>query len=220
MKNTYTLLLLSISLFAFISCKDDEETGPAKSKPFVDSRDGQEYPTVKIGEQVWMSKNLNYDPGNQGGLYYNNDSVNYHIYGRLYLWETVMNGSNSSTQVPSGVQGLCPEGWHLPSINEWDNLIAYMDSKGLKGLDMMDTILWNNRSVPTNSTGFSVRPAGTMSGNGGAESGNINSYTHLMSSTGVPRSTLEGISVNEAGGFSKETNLGVYNYWSCRCLED
>ena len=219
MKNINILsLIISLCVFAVVSCKDDDVT-PEEPKTFIDSRDGQEYGQVRIGDQVWMSENLNYDPGTAGGLYYDNDSLTNHVYGRLYLWETVMNGESSSTLVPSGVRGLCPEGWHFPSIAEWDILRTYMDSKGLDGRDMMDTVLWENLNNPTNSTGFSARPAGTMF-DGGNSSANINEYTHFMSSTGTPGSALSGVSVNSGGGFQKVTNLGVYNYWSCRCLKD
>ena len=217
-------LIISLCLFAVVSCKDDDVTPKdddttEKPKTFIDSRDGQEYGQVKIGDQVWMSENLNYNPRATGGLYYNNDSLTNHVYGRLYLWETFMKGASSSTKIPSGVQGLCPEGWHFPSIAEWDILITYMNSKKLDGRDMMDTVLWANINTPTNSTGFSARPAGTMYGEGNS-SAHINDYTHFMSSTGTPGSVLSGISVNSGGGFKKETNLGVYNYWSCRCLKD
>jgi hypothetical protein len=94
-----------------------------------------------------------------------------------------------------------------------------MESNDLNGSDMMDTILWSNLNIPTNSTGFSARPAGTMY-DGGESSANINSITELMSSTGVAGSNLSGVSVNAGGGFVKVTNLGAYNYWSCRCLKN
>lgn len=218
MKNFSTrfLLPLTIALLACASCKDDMPEGP---EAFIDNRDGQEYSKVKIGNQVWMGENLNYDPGTSGGLYYDNDSITNHVYGRLYLWETVLNGESPSTLVPSGVQGLCPDGWHLPSIAEWESLKAYLESNDLDGRDIMDTVLWSNLSIPTNSTGFCARPAGTMY-DGGESSANINSSTHFMSSTGTLGISLSGMSVNAGGGFSKVTNLGVYNYWSCRCIED
>lgn len=135
---------------------------PGKPNPFIDSRDGQEYGTVQIGNQVWMAENLNFDPGNDGGLYYNNDSVANHIYGRLYLWQTMMNGASPTTNSPSGVRGLCPEGWHFPSIAEWDTLANYLDSQDLGGRDLMYKKLWSGGGVATNSTGFSAKPAGTM----------------------------------------------------------
>jgi len=80
------------------------------------------FKTVTIGTQVWMAENLNCDV--KGSKCYNDDPANCAKYGRLYDWTTAMNGSASSTAVPSGVQGVCPNGWHLPSKAEWEVLIT------------------------------------------------------------------------------------------------
>ena len=93
----------------------------------VDSRDGNEYMTVQIGNQRWMAENLRYDVPN---VYTNAvnvvdtfpASLPCRGYGRLYDWNTAMNGSGTSTTTPSGVQGLCPSGWHMPSDAEWKTL--------------------------------------------------------------------------------------------------
>jgi uncharacterized protein (TIGR02145 family) len=104
-----------------------------------DSRDGQYYKTVKIGEQVWMAENLNYDPGDVSsmGSYatnvcYGNEPENCAKYGRLYSWQVAMNDRTcayGSSCKPSGtVRGLCPEGWHLPSFDEFVTLVEPMAS--------------------------------------------------------------------------------------------
>lgn len=52
---------------------------------------------------------------------------NCNIYGGLYTWTLAMNGEASSNEVPSGVNGICPQGWHIPSYAEWQVTIVNMD---------------------------------------------------------------------------------------------
>jgi len=118
----------------------------AHSDNLVDSRDGKTYKTVMIGTKVWMAENLNYDVPNagmgskcygEGGAlkvgtpaggqmdyrYLENEwQAACAKYGRLYDWNTVMAGTASSSGNPSGVKGICPEGWHVPSDAEWAEL--------------------------------------------------------------------------------------------------
>jgi hypothetical protein len=102
----------------------------------TDPRDGQIYPTVEIGDQCWLQKNMNYATGNS--WCYDNNTANCATYGRLYDWETVMNGTSSSNAVPSGVQGICPPGWHVPSDAEWTILTDYLGGEGVAGGNMKE----------------------------------------------------------------------------------
>ncbi|MBQ1653060.1 MAG: hypothetical protein II060_04665, partial [Bacteroidales bacterium] len=95
---------------------------------FKDVRDNTDYKTIKIGDQTWMAENLRYagdlSIGNDTSstvayrYYPNGDESNVETYGYLYNWKAAMNGENSSDANPSGVQGICPDGWHLPSNAE------------------------------------------------------------------------------------------------------
>jgi uncharacterized protein (TIGR02145 family) len=109
---------------------------------FTDGRDGMQYTWTKIGLQKWMAQNLNFDPAGETTWCYDGLSENCDENGRLYTWYTVMDGSSSSNNSPSGVQGICPSGWHLPSELEWDELMAYLLSEypsdaGLDGDDYL-----------------------------------------------------------------------------------
>jgi uncharacterized protein (TIGR02145 family) len=80
---------------------------------FTDSRNGKAYKTVKIGEQVWMAENLNYNAS--GSKCYNDSTANCDKYGSLYNWETAMKA--------------CPSGWHLPTNKEWETLLSSLGGK-------------------------------------------------------------------------------------------
>ena len=145
---------------------------------FTDCRDNATYKYVTIGTQVWMAENLNY--GVSGSYCYDNDLSNCDIYGRLYEWNTAMSGASSSNATPSGVQGVCPSGWHLPSDAEWTILNDYVDANN--GIDAVGNSLKANSvgnslkattgwdysrvSKATDQFGFSALPAGTSESNG------------------------------------------------------
>ncbi|MFA5741215.1 MAG: FISUMP domain-containing protein [Bacteroidales bacterium] len=159
-----------------------------------DSRDSQIYQYKTIGTQVWMTENLAYLPsvvgpgtGSNSTAYYyvygyNGTDVatakatsNYTTYGVLYNWPAAMNGSASSISNPSGVQGICPSGWHLPSDAEWKQLEkslgmtdAQANSINFRGthnegnkLKEAGTVHWNSPNTgATNETGFTALPGG------------------------------------------------------------
>ncbi len=91
---------------------------------------GNEYAVVRVGCQCWMKQNLRrtdvqYCPvGNP---------VDMEKYGVHYYWNVVMDGSGASATNPSGVQGLCPTGWHLPSVSEWQEVIDAYGGTSMAG---------------------------------------------------------------------------------------
>jgi len=145
--------------------------------------DGNLYESVIIGNQVWMSENLksthyadgsamvdgtgagNIDADYTTKYYFNyNDNVSYvAAYGRLYTWAAVMNGEASSNTNPSGVQGACPDGWHIPSDAEWTELTDYLGGETVAGgkLKEIDLTHWNSPNTgATNETGFTAVGSG------------------------------------------------------------
>ncbi len=80
------------------------------------SYDGKFYSTILIGDQCWFQENLNYET--QGGSWCYNDEVqNCERYGRLYTFEIAMAGNSEE-----GSRGICPEGWRVPSDEDFKEL--------------------------------------------------------------------------------------------------
>jgi uncharacterized protein (TIGR02145 family) len=160
---------------------------------FVDSRDGNVYSFVTIGSQIWMAENLKFlpqvtSPGTLSNTFpyyyvygYNGNNVtdakatnNYTVYGALYNWTAVMQGSTGSSSDPSGVQGICPEGWHLPSDAEWKKLEMTLGMTQAQADDFLwrgtdeggklketGTSYWLSPNLgASNETGFSALPGG------------------------------------------------------------
>lgn len=163
----YPFLLMGVLLIFASSCKkdkDDNNNNPANT--FTDPRDGNVYKTVTIGTQTWMAENLRYLPSvvdpNTGSnvtpyyyVYgYNGTSVteakaagNYSTYGVLYNWPAAMSA--------------CPVGWHLPSYEEWEQLILNIGSPEGGKLKETGTTHWDNPNTgATNTTGFTAIPGG------------------------------------------------------------
>ena len=105
--------------------------------------DGNGYTAIPIGTQCWMGQNLkttHYADGTPivngtdsialgtTPLYFDRDSIQLtNVYGRLYNWHAAVNNNPSSNAVPSGIQGPCPWGWHVPSDEEWKILEGEVD---------------------------------------------------------------------------------------------
>jgi uncharacterized protein (TIGR02145 family) len=213
---------------------------------FTDSRDGHVYPYKTIGNQTWMTENLAWLPSvNPSSVYsytkpynyvygYNGTTVseakataNYTTYGVLYNWPAAMNGAASSTSVPSGVQGICPPGWHLPSDAEWTVLTDYLTNNGYGyggsgsdiGKSMASTSGWTsyseagtigNNQASNNSSGFTALPGGYRYGGGGFS--NLGGDAFFWSSSEVDASIAWGRGLGFNGDGVDRTN----DYKRCR----
>ena len=136
---------------------------------------GEEFKSVKIGNQVWMAENLNLDHYRNGDpipevkdaekwsqlnsgawCYYNNDIANGKVYGKLYNWYAV-----------NDERGLCPNGWHVPSDDELIVLENYLGGDEVAGGKMKSSTGWNAPNTgATNSSGFTGLPGGYRSYDG------------------------------------------------------
>ena len=153
----------------------------------TDSRDGKTYKTVKIGEQVWMAENLNYadsvkTPSLMGNSWcYDGVAANCEKYGRLYTWAVAIDsvklaadaenplycGYGKECGLAGKVQGICPEGWHLPSYDEWKTLFTAVGGYSTAGEVLKSQTGWNGNGNSTDAFGFSALPAGSWSDYGG-----------------------------------------------------
>jgi len=158
---------------------------------------GQTYNYVRIGTQTWMAENLNYDIGNN--MCYENDPANCTAYGRMYKWATVVGkteaecGYGNSCDLPSTghVQGICPEGWHVPRRAEVETLVEAAGGDDFAGKALKATSTWSDYESNgkvygngTDATGFTGYSTGTCSGSSSEPYCNYDGmYTHMWTIT-------------------------------------
>jgi len=172
-------------------------------QPFVDSRDGKTYKIVKIGNQIWMAENLNYDMG--GSWCYENSSSNCDKYGRLYNWDDA--------------RRACSPGWHLPSDSEWSTLTNYLGGEEVAGGKLKSTSGWNNpNSGATNSSGFSALPGGYRDYDGSFNY--ISDYGYWWSSTEYSSTIAWYRLMGYYSAYVLRNYYGKSVGFSVRCLRD
>lgn len=192
-------------------------------------QDGNTYSTVLIGTQVWMAENLRtsiYRNGDSipnvtdnsqwktltsgASSFYNNESQYSNPYGKLYNWYAV-----------ADPRMICPNGWHVPTLDEWSILIDYLGGETVAGGKMKSKSrqYWQNPNKgATNVSGFSGLPGGGRSVNGSF--GDLGTHGHWWSfaEDGAPYAWFRGLIYNTANvykfGTSKKNGLCV------RCLRD
>lgn len=179
-----------------------------------DARDGEVYAIITIGKQTWMAENLRYNaPGSLFNPSY--PSINY---GRLY------DGFAALT--------ICPDGWHLPSDEEWIELEmslglsaeeAYKTGwRGTHGTHMKSVEGWENGLAGTNNSRFNALPAGFYFSGGSPDD---HGFDGLGSSVGYWTSTISdkswvrfiGAPLEGVNRFNDDRTIGAL---ACRCVKD
>ena len=188
---------------------------------FKDKRDGKTYKSVKIGKLTWMAENLNYVT-EEGSLCYEFKDANCTKYGRLYTWAAAVGkaekdcGYNHECDLGTeNVRGVCPEGWHLPSENEWGILL----STRVSAMALMSyTSDWSNGGG-ADMLGFSALPAGANFGYNQFYRSK-GTYAFFWSSTAENAAGAFAISIMD--GVSKVTRKGYPKIMgmSIRCVKD
>ena len=216
--------------------------------------DGNEYATVLIGAQCWMKENLRtkHFPDGISIPVTANDSIFmsscYYDYtsssiplakrGLLYNWPAAMYGASSSNANPSGVQGVCPNGWHVPSDAEWTQLTDYVSSQSTYRCgtgDNADNIAsalaskttdWYSSDIlcavghnpeSNNETGFDAFPAGFYFSEGYT---NSRGSALFISATETSTEKVWGRVLGYFYGNVNRTNNEKLRGYSVRCLRD
>ena len=215
--------------------------------------DGNIYRTVKIGVQTWMVENLKvtkypdgtpilhladhdawYDMTRESMAYcwYDNLLVYGHNHGALYTWKAAVNGQDSCDFNPSEVQGVCPDGWHIPSDSEWKQLELHLgmseeelDMEDWRGpgiggkLKLAGTNDWLSPNTgATGETGFNARPSGFR--HGSADFLGRTTTTRFWTST-KPGYSYAWFRQLDYDNSSIGRNFeGVYRGHSVRCVKD
>ena len=256
MRNLSLLMPLLISIAYNIGTKPDSEAKSTEkygleTNSTLTDIDGNKYRTVTLGGRIWMAENLKTTryrngraiefPGENDsawefdttGAYawYNNSMDNKQSYGALYNWYAV-NNSN----------GLCPEGWHVPSDDEWTELLNYLiDSNPGISMENAGNALKSCRQVlsPLSSTcattehprwnahvthfgtdefGFSALPGGYRYYNGAYSSRGFNSYWWSSSPQSDKKSWSRDMGLNYSSVYHYEGNN--QRGYSVRCVRD
>jgi len=243
---TCTYLIVSLLILLSGCKKDNDEEAPVPTGPGTPcpgtptvTYGGKVYYTVLIGNQCWMQENLNIGTMILAGVEmqdnnliekycYDDDPENCNKYGALYQWNEVMQYT-----VQSGTQGICPDGWHIPTDDDWKVLEGTVDTKygvgdsewdktGFRGRDAgknLKTISgWGGTTLGTDKYGFSAVPGGLLSTGGNYYS--VDGATYIWSSTEEDDShvwTRQLFGTTDGMGRVNDNKLGGV---SVRCIKD
>lgn len=217
-----------------------------------DSRDNQVYKTVTIGTQTWMAENLNYaykgktSTFDSSSFCYDDDPTNCSKYGRLYLWSAAMDSAGTWSTNGKGcgkgkfclptypVRGVCPEGWHLPTVEDFRILSrgtgATWDERNFYYIDagkyLKSTSGWNDNGNGTDAYGFSALPAGI--GLQGGPFQQLGYMANFWSATRAIESNVDDFYSDDAFVMTLGQNSDhaflppqhMYSASSVRCLKD
>jgi uncharacterized protein (TIGR02145 family) len=184
---------------------------------------------VKIGKQVWMTKNLNLDKFRNGDpiphaktddefrnagknkqpawCYYENDTANGERFGKLYNWYAV-----------NDARGLAPNGWHIPNDEEWKSLINNLGGENIAGTKMKSVIDWNENGNGKDQAGFLGLPGGKRSYN--CRFLGIGNYSYWWSSTENGVNDAWNYSLSYKNSIATREYFFKENGFSVRCLRN
>ncbi len=230
-----------------------QDGDPCPGIPSFTDIDSNTYNTVWIGSQCWMRENLcatkypdstpipqysssiSEDVEAEYWCYPDNNPSNKPTHGLLYSWTSVMHNSASSEANPSGVQGVCPDGWHVPSDAEWMQLFNYVSSQSQYWCNgdstyitksLASTTGWNstvnfcgigNNQGANNATGFSALPAGSFCVSCNSLFGDVASF---WCATGYENLYAYCYGMNRSSPWVNKDHVSRNRGYSVRCVRD
>ena len=192
----------------------------ACSESFTDSRDGQSYDVVKIGEQTWMAENLNFETA--GSFCPEGDSRNCKRLGRLYSW--------------AEAKSVCPDGWRLPTKADFEALVAATSENAAQssslsraGAALKASDGWFKKGNGSDALGFNALPAGyrgaVLKTDDGTISGGkfdgIGGYAYVWSATEDaenPESNAYYLFLSFSSDAASLNSFAKEDYRSVRCV--
>ena len=208
-----------------------------------DARDEKIYRTVEIGDQTWMAENLNYaypkaseTDSDSLSFCYGNNAANCATYGRLYTWAAAMDSSavfsddgkdcgyDTTCTAADTVRGVCPEGWHLPSNDEWSALeksvaeSLYNGETENVGYALKSTSGWYDNGNGSDAFGFGGLPAGYRNSNSMFKL--VQSYALFWSSSENSTSNVYSRDLYYGSTDLRTNNGSKYSARSVRCVKD
>lgn len=190
----------------------------------IDNRDENKYKLITIGEQTWFAENLRY--ASDSSWCYANSLDSCQRYGRLYQWHSAMkisnkydeNQYNNSMGLEKKERGLCPLGWHLPNLKEWEILLNNIDSLNVfRGLFLKSSEYWKNYGNGYNTYGFNAYPAGLYRQGSFRDAG---ASTAFWSSIEDNKQYATAIKLSSSDKYTSKYNLNKKEGYSVRCIAD
>ncbi|ETN94413.1 FISUMP domain-containing protein [Zhouia amylolytica] len=197
MKPKLIPLFLCLSILCACSNDDDNLNNTFQTGSLTDNRDGQTYKTVRIGTQIWMAENMKFDTGDNSSICYENEAYNCFVYGRLYTGDAA--------------QTICPEGWHLPTVEEWYTLFDYFG-----GEDVAYAFLEPYGMIHEQAVEFNILPTGRSITTNFEK---MNEGYYWTSTDGGYPESFRYINYKPGASFSTP-GASQTVMQSCRCLKD
>ena len=209
----------------------------------TDKRDGKKYKTVKIGEQTWMAENLNYADSNltpsiKGKSWcIDYDEAKCDVVGRFYTWTAAIDsaalandkenprncgrGSSCNLSDETIIRGICPEGWHVPTSDDWTDLNIAVGGVDIAGKMLKSKKGWLGSYTGTDEYGFSAIPAGFPRPEKNASNWDLGERTFFACTCGGgDEKYVQNEALVKEGDHGYVSSNTKWNAVSVRCIKD